>query len=365
VTAPDPAGEIVMTTLHGTRGANYWSQRPVTRLDLRVGAYDEIPSSQVPGFTDALVRALPGLVEHHCSIGQRGGFLTRLRRGTYAPHIVEHVALELQSMIGHDVGYGRTRGGDAPGEYTVVIEHRHEQVGLRSAALALEVVQRAFAGTLEQVDAMVAELAALAETPDAPPLHQRVTCGITGGRARAETQEALLARLDDPDALVVDVAPAYVLRAGLPYARSEMAIVLDAELSDVPDRYREAERARRLVSVVADAVRRGGVVVCPAREWEVQDRARDLDCRVAVFSVEGEPRADDLQRASAFAVVRDGRLVVTRLGDEEDAGAVDGERPVTAQLAAALAAAVRDDGRAGASPRATTDTATVEARTTA
>ena len=333
-----------MTTLHGTRGANYWSQRPVTRMDLRVGAYEDISSSQVPGLTSALTRALPGLMEHHCSLGQRGGFVTRLRRGTYAPHIVEHVALELQSMIGHDVGYGRTRGGDTPGEYTVVIEHRHEQVGLRSAALALEVVQRAFAGTLDTVDAMVAELAALGATPDAPPLHQRVTCGITGGRGRAETQEALLARLGDPDALVVDVAPAYLLQAGLPYARSEMAIVLDAEPGDVPERYREPERARRLVAVLADAVPRGGVVVCPAREWEVQDRARDLDCRVAVFSTEGEPSADDIQRASAYAVVRGGRVVISHLGEEEDAGAVDADHPVAAQLAAALAAAVRGDG---------------------
>src|SRR5215212_7097168 len=150
---PDPFSEIRMTSLHATRGANYWSHSPVTRMDLLVGAYEDISSADVPGFTDALVAAMPGLVEHRCSIGERGGFIIRLERGTYAPHIIEHVALELQNMIGHDVGYGRTRGGDAPGEYTLVFEHVHEAVGLRSAALALEVVQRTFAGTLETVDA--------------------------------------------------------------------------------------------------------------------------------------------------------------------------------------------------------------------
>src|SRR6478672_4953791 len=174
MTLPDATVELRMTSLHSTRGANFWSRRPVTRLDIAVGAYEDISSADVPGFTEALVSAMPGLEEHRCSIGERGGFITRLERGTYAAHIVEHVALELQTMIGHDVGYGRTRGGDAEGEYTLVFEHLHEGVGLRAAALALETVQQAFAGTLNGVDHAVAELSALAATPDVPKLTQHV-----------------------------------------------------------------------------------------------------------------------------------------------------------------------------------------------
>src|SRR5215213_4334010 len=170
----DPATEIRITTLHSTRGINFWSKRPVIRMDLAVGEYDDISSADVDYFDRALVAAMPGLAEHHCSIGSRGGFVIRLRRGTYAPHIIEHVALELQTMIGHRVGYGRTRGGDVDGEYTVVFEHDHEQVGLRAAALATEVVQRAFAGTLDTVEPAINELRALAETPDTPLIHQRV-----------------------------------------------------------------------------------------------------------------------------------------------------------------------------------------------
>src|SRR5688572_10297036 len=180
MTHPSPTAEIRLTGLHSLRGANFWSQRPVTRLDLIVGQYDEISSAQVPGVRESLERAMPGLIEHRCSIGQRRGFLQRLARGTYAPHIIEHVALELQVMAGLDVGYGKTRGGDVPGEYTVVFEHCHEQAGLRAGALALEIVQRAFAGTLEAVDYAERELTALLATPDAPSLHQRVHCGITG-----------------------------------------------------------------------------------------------------------------------------------------------------------------------------------------
>ena len=148
-----------MISLHATRGANFWSRRPVTRLDIAVGAYESISSADVPGFTEALVSTMPGLEEHRCSIGERGGFITRLERGTYAAHIIEHVALDLQNTIGHDVGFGRTRGGDVDGEFTIVFEHQHEAVGLRAAALALEIVQRAFSWTLASIDYATAELA--------------------------------------------------------------------------------------------------------------------------------------------------------------------------------------------------------------
>jgi hypothetical protein len=336
---PDPRTEIRMTTLHSTRGANFWSSRAVTRMDLLVGGYDDISSAEVPGFTEQLVQAMPGLVEHRCSIGERGGFIVRLKRGTYAPHIVEHVALELQTMMGHDVGYGRTRGGDVPGEYTLVFEHRHEAVGLRAAALALETVQRAFGGTLDSVSHAVAELEAIGRAPDAPPVQQHVLCGITGGAHRAETRAAMIARgCCDTGDLVVDAAPSYVLMAGLPWSHSDIAIVTDAAPLDVPERYRDPERAQRLVAVVADAVRRNGIVVVPAKEWEVQEMARDAGCRVAIFSTRDDITRRDLKVACASAWVDEqGRIRIEHRDDRVDAGALDPAQPATAQVAAALA----------------------------
>jgi hypothetical protein len=336
-TPPAAATEIKMTTLHATRGKNFWSLRPVTRMDLAVGAFEDISSAAVPGFTERLVGAMPGLMEHRCSIGERGGFVLRLRRGTYAPHIVEHVALELQTMMGHDVGFGKTRGGDVDGEYTLVFEHEHEQVGLRAAALALQTVQQAFDGVLESVDAAVAELKAIAETPDTPPLHHRVLCGVTGGAGRADAQRLLRERLADESALVIDVSPAFLLQAGLPYARSTMAIILDAVLGDVPPRYQEAERATQLVNVLADAVDRDGMVVCPAKAWEIQDYARESGCRIAVFAVDDDVTARDSRRARAVGRVRDGRIIIEGCGDDEDCGPVDPALPATSQVAAALA----------------------------
>jgi cyanophycin synthetase len=335
---PDPATEIRMTTLHATRGANYWSRRPVTRMDVLVGAYDDISSAQVPGVTAALVTAMPGLVEHRCSIGERGGFITRLRRGTYVPHIIEHVALELQGLIGHEVGYGRTRGGDVPGEYTIVLEHVHEGVGVRAAALALDVVQRAFAGVLDTIEPAVSELRALAALGAPPPLPARVLCGITGGANRAEARAELERLGFGSDDLVVDVAPGYILQAGLPYSHSEVAIVLDEQPADVPERYRDPERASRLVSVVADAVDDGGFVIAPAKAWDVQDRARDAGCRVAVFATDECITAKDKKVAGVAAWVDRGRIVIEQGDELVDRGAVRDDAPLAAQVAASLCA---------------------------
>jgi len=330
--------EIRMTTLHATRGANFWSTGPVMRMDIVVGAYEDISSADVPGFTDALVSAMPGLEEHRCSIGERGGFIMRLRDGTYAAHIVEHIALELQTVIGHHVGYGRTRGGDVDGEYTLVFEHLHEGVGLRAAALALETVQQAFAGVLTGVEHAVAELKALAATPGVPPLQQRVLCGITGGSDRAAARDEIVRRGFGSEELIVDVSPVFLLQAGLPYSRSDLAIVMDTNLTDVPERYREEERAQRLMACVADAVDRGGIVIVPAKEWEIQDKVREAGCRVAIFATDSDVTRRDRKVARAVALVSDGRIIVDARGQRVDLGAVREDAPVAPQVAGALAA---------------------------
>jgi len=346
---PDPAVEMRMTTLHATRGANYWSARPVTRMDVAVGGYEHISSAHVPGVTASLLGALPGLVEHRCSVGERGGFVARLRRGTFAPHIIEHIALELQGLIGHEVGYGRTRGGDAPGEYTVVFEHVNDAVGIRAAALALDIVQRAFAGTLDSVEPALAELRAIAAVPPAPPVRRHVLCAITGGTFRSETHAELSRRgIGSEDDLVVDVAPGYILQAGLPYSHSDIAIVLDDQPSDVPERYRDPERAARLVAVVADAVVGGGIVIAPAKAWDVQDRARDAGCRVAVFAADADVTPRDKKVARAAAWSSDGRIVVEHADELADGGPLRDDAPAAAQVAAALCAFTLDE-RAGRS----------------
>jgi cyanophycin synthetase len=121
------------------RGPNYWSIRHPNLILMRLDLEDlaDRPSDQIPGFYEAISATLPSLIEHFCSPGHRGGFLSRVRQGTYMGHIVEHVALELQTLAGMPTGFGRTRGTVEPGVYQVVFEYQNEQAGRYAARAAV------------------------------------------------------------------------------------------------------------------------------------------------------------------------------------------------------------------------------------
>jgi cyanophycin synthetase len=180
-------------------------------------------------------------------------------------------------------------------------------------------------------------------------LLQRVLCGITGGSNRSETRDEL-ARLGftGEDDLIVDVAPSYLLQAGLPYSRSDIAIILDSDLNDVPDRYREPERARRLVSTLADAVPERGIVIVPAKEWDIQDHVRDAGCRVAIFATDDDVTRKDKKVARLSATVEGRRIVIDTFDSCIEAGWVHDNAPLEAQVAATLAAFALNELQPGA-----------------
>jgi len=122
------------------RGPNYWSYEPAIRLIVRLGELEEYPTDKVPGFTDTLVGLLPGLHTHTCSRGHAGGFVERLKEGTWLGHVSEHVALELQRMTGSEIRRGKTRGTGNPGEYNVIYGYADETVGLAAGDLAVRIV---------------------------------------------------------------------------------------------------------------------------------------------------------------------------------------------------------------------------------
>ncbi len=135
---PAPTLRILETRV--LRGPNYWAREPVVRLLVDLGVLERFPTSKLPGFTDALVALLPTLEEHACSLGRRGGFITRLRDGTWAGHVAEHVALELQNLAGTDVRHGKTRAAGPVGQYNCIYEYREEQVGLEAGRMAVRLV---------------------------------------------------------------------------------------------------------------------------------------------------------------------------------------------------------------------------------
>ena len=113
-----PSADLRILETRILRGPNYWSRSPVVRMLVDLGSLEQFPSNTIPGFVDGLIAWIPSLEDHACSLNRRGGFLTRLRDGTWAGHVAEHIALELQNLAGTDVRHGKTRGAGQSGHYT-------------------------------------------------------------------------------------------------------------------------------------------------------------------------------------------------------------------------------------------------------
>lgn len=124
------------------RGPNIYGYGPMIRIMLDLEELEAYPSNQLPGFTERLMEYIPSLYEHGCSYGEPGGFLSRLREGTWMGHIVEHIALELQCLAGAEVSRGKTRSvSGKPGVYNVVYAYSEEWLGLQAGDLALRLVR--------------------------------------------------------------------------------------------------------------------------------------------------------------------------------------------------------------------------------
>lgn len=134
--------------INAMRGPNYWSVRRhkliVMVLDLE--EMEELPTNKVPGFGDRLKAMFPTMYSHRCSEGCEGGFFMRVDEGTWMGHVIEHIALEIQTLAGMDTGFGRTRGYGEEGVYNVVFSYIEESVGRYAAKMAVSICEALIAG---------------------------------------------------------------------------------------------------------------------------------------------------------------------------------------------------------------------------
>ncbi|HQF03092.1 MAG TPA: cyanophycin synthetase, partial [Phycicoccus sp.] len=142
---PTPTGplspELRILESRVYRGGNIWSYDPAVHLVVSLGILEQYPSDTIPGFTDALLERLPGIHNHSCSRGVKGGFVERLREGTWLGHVAEHVALQLQQEAGHDLRRGKTRQVKGrEGVYNVIYGYQDEGVGVAAGELAVRLV---------------------------------------------------------------------------------------------------------------------------------------------------------------------------------------------------------------------------------
>jgi len=140
------------------RGPNIWTYRPVIEAWVDIGDLEDFPSNTLPGFYERLTGWLPGLIEHKCSPGVRGGFLERLREGTWAAHILEHVALEIQNLSGMQTSFGKARQMSTRGHYKIAFRTRQEHIGRHALVVARDLIVAAIHNTGYPLEARLTEL---------------------------------------------------------------------------------------------------------------------------------------------------------------------------------------------------------------
>ncbi|QIL70136.1 cyanophycin synthetase [Diaphorobacter sp. HDW4B] len=116
------------------RGPSVWTYRPVLEVWLDLGELEDYPSNKIPGLNERLTTWLPDLIEHHCGVGERGGFLLRLKEGTWMGHVLEHVIIELLNLAGMPAEFGQTREISQRGVYRMVFRCPEETVARTALA---------------------------------------------------------------------------------------------------------------------------------------------------------------------------------------------------------------------------------------
>ena len=151
--------------IQALRGPNLWSiqRKRLIQMRLDLEEAEQTPTNKIDGFRERIEAMFPSMIEHRCSEGCRGGFFLRVERGTWMGHVIEHIALEIQTLAGMDTGFGRTRETKTPGIYNVVFSYTEENVGLFAAESAVRIAEALMEGTDYDVEADIQKMREIRE----------------------------------------------------------------------------------------------------------------------------------------------------------------------------------------------------------
>ncbi len=142
------------------KGPNFWSNYRhnliVAKID--IGDMEEFPTNTIAGFSERIEKMLPSLFSHRCSKDYEGGFFERVKEGTWMGHVIEHIALEIQTMAGMECGFGRTRSTGEYGIYTVIFSYEIEEAGLYAAEAAVRITRKIISGTAYDINEDIEQL---------------------------------------------------------------------------------------------------------------------------------------------------------------------------------------------------------------
>ncbi|WP_298147481.1 cyanophycin synthetase [Flavobacterium sp.] len=151
--------------IQALRGPNIWSvqRKKLIQMRLDLEEMEEFPTNKIPGFRERIEKLIPTMIEHRCSEGTRGGFFSRIDRGTWMGHVIEHIALEIQTLAGMETGFGRTRETKTPGTYNVVFSYTEENVGMYAAEASVRIAEALIAGTDYNIEADIQKMREIRE----------------------------------------------------------------------------------------------------------------------------------------------------------------------------------------------------------
>ncbi len=240
---------IEIKELRALRGPNRHTARHTTIfMVLDIKDYESRPSDEIKGFSKRLLTLMPTLQSHTCSIGKPGGFIQRLQRGTWAGHIIEHIAIELQCLAGMEVGYGKTLNTPQKGIYITVFRYLVESAGLKAAKEAVSLFEAVAEGKKFDVNKVVSDLKILREDDMLGPttwsiVKEAKSRGIPFIRLNKDShiqlgygagQKRIQASItSNTSAIAVETADekttvkAYLKKAGIPVPKGSVVTTLD------------------------------------------------------------------------------------------------------------------------------------------
>jgi cyanophycin synthetase len=151
--------------IQALRGPNIWSisRKKLIQMRLDLEEMEQFPTDKIEGFSERIEAMFPTMFEHRCSEGEPGGFFSRVKRGTWMGHVIEHIALEIQTLAGMETGFGRTRETKTGGVYNVVFSYTEENVGMFAAESSVRIAEALIAGTEYDLEADIQQMREIRE----------------------------------------------------------------------------------------------------------------------------------------------------------------------------------------------------------
>lgn len=298
-----PKKSIEIIKLMSLRGPSIWAYRPIIEAWVDIGDLEDYPSNTLPGFNERLSAWLPGLIEHRCSVGERGGFLQRLRDGTWPAHILEHVTLELQTLAGFPGGLGRARETSKRGVYKVIVRAWYEPLTRAALYAARDLVMAAIEDTPYDVEGTVTQLQELAEDLKLGP-----------------STESIVSAADDRDIPMIRLSETHnLVQLGYGAAQRRIWTAESDQTSAIAEGVASDKAlTKSLLQMCGVAVPEGQEVASAQEAWEA---AQDIGLPVVVKPLDGNhgrgvftnlTTQEDIETAYGVAVDEGSGVVVER-----------------------------------------------------